>query len=74
VCYSLYVADVAGRWPATSWVHYTTSCNIQSSAPENGQNNYPKRVELTGMNNKLLLSHLVGCLYYLYFIIFFETC
>jgi len=19
--------DVAGRWPATPWVHYTTSCN-----------------------------------------------
>ena len=29
--------DVAGRWPATSWVHYTTSCNTQSSAPENGK-------------------------------------
>ena len=26
--------DVAGHWPATSWVHYTTSCNTQSSAPE----------------------------------------
>ena len=28
--------DVAGRWPATSWVHYTTNCNVQSSAPEDG--------------------------------------
>ena len=28
--------DVAGRWPATSWVHYTTHCNAQSSAPEDG--------------------------------------
>ena len=29
--------DVAGRRPATSWsVHYTTSCNTQSSAPEDG--------------------------------------
>jgi hypothetical protein len=26
--------DVAGHWPATSWVHYTTNCNTQSSAPE----------------------------------------
>ena len=52
--------------PATSWVHYTTSCNTQSSAPEDGKNNCPKHVELTGIINKLLLLHLVGCLYYLY--------
>ena len=58
--------DVAGQWPATSSVHYTTSCNTQSSAPEDGQNNFPKHVELTGIINKLLLLHLVGCLYYLY--------
>ena len=45
---------------------YTTSCNIQSSAPEDGQNNFPKHVELTRIINKLLLLHLVGCLYYLY--------
>ena len=57
--------------PATSWVHYTTSCNTQSSAPENGQNNCPKHVLLTGIIKKLSLLHLVGCLYYLYFIIFF---
>ena len=38
----------------------------------NGQNNFPKHVELTGIINKLLLLHLVGCLYYLYFFIFFE--
>ena len=58
--------DVAGRWPATSWVHCTTSCNSQSSAPEDGQNNCPKHVELTGIINKTLLLNLVGCLYYLY--------
>jgi hypothetical protein len=52
-------------------VHYTTSRNTQSSAPEDGQNNFPKHVELTGIINKPLLLHLVGCLYYLYFIIFF---
>ena len=28
--------DVAGHRPATSWVHYTTNCNTQSSAPEDG--------------------------------------
>ena len=52
--------------PATSWVHYTTSCNTQSSDPEDGQNNCPKHVELTAIINKLLLLHLVGCLYYSY--------
>ena len=52
--------------PATSSVHCTTSCNTQSSAPEDGRNHRPKRVELIGIINKLLLLHLVGCLYYLY--------
>ena len=49
-------------------VHYTISCNTQSSAPEDGQNtrNCPKHVELIGIINKPLLLHLVGCLYYLY--------
>ena len=46
-------------------------CNTQSSAPEDGQNNCPKHVELAGIINKPILLHLVGCLYYLYFIIFF---
>jgi hypothetical protein len=54
------------RLPATSCVHYTTSCNTQSSVPEDGQNNYPEYVELTGIINKPLLLHLVGCLHYLY--------
>jgi len=58
---------VAGQRPATSWgVHYTTSCNTQPSVPEDGQNNFPKHVELTGIINKPLLLHLGGCLYYLY--------
>ena len=42
------------------------SCNSQSSAPEDGQNNCPKHVEQIGIINKPLLLHLVGCLYYLY--------
>jgi hypothetical protein len=58
--------DVAGHLPGTSWVHYTTSCNTQSSAHEDGQNNWPKHVELTGIINNPLLLHLVGCLHYLY--------
>ena len=61
----------AGGRPATSSVHYTTICNTQSSVPENVQNNFPKHVELTGIINNPLLLHLVGCLYYLYFITFF---
>ena len=55
----------AGGRSATSWVHYTTSCNTKSSAPEDGQNICPKHVELTGVINKPLLLHVVGCLYYL---------
>ena len=53
----------AGK-PAASSVHYTTSCKIQSSAPEDGRNYRPKRVDLIGIINKPLLLHLVSCLYY----------
>jgi len=53
-------------WPAASSVHYATSCNTQSSAPEDGRNHHLKHVELIGIINKPLLLHLVGCLYYLY--------
>ena len=49
----------------------TTGRITQSSALEDGQNNCPKHVELTGIINKPLLLHLVGCLYYLYFIMSF---
>ena len=48
MCYSLY---------------FTTSCNLQPSAPEDGQNNSPKHVKLPGIINKTLLLHLVGCLF-----------
>jgi len=70
VCYSLWynaptMLPATGR-PTTSWVYYTTSCNIQSSAPGDGQNNCPKHVELTGIINKPLLLPLVGCQYDLY--------
>jgi hypothetical protein len=47
-------------------VHYTRSCNTPSSALEDGKNNSPKHVELTGIINKPLLLHLICCLYYLY--------
>ena len=46
--------------------------NTDSSAPEDGQSNCPKHVELTGIINKPLFLHLVGCLYYLYFFIYFR--
>ena len=55
---------VTGR--QTSWVHYTTRYNTQSSALEDAQNNCTKYVELIGIINKPLLLHLVGCLYCLY--------
>ena len=47
-----YTHDAADHRPATSWVHYTTSCNAQSCAPEDGQNNCPKNVELTGITRR----------------------
>ena len=57
--------DVAGR-PATSSVHYTTCCNTQSSAPDDGRAHRPKNVELIGIINKPLLLHLVGvCIIYI---------
>jgi len=34
-----------------------------SSVPEDGRNYRPKHVELIEITNKLLLLHLVGCLY-----------
>jgi len=43
-------------------MHYTTSCDTQSSVSEVVQNNYPKHVELTGINNKPLVLQIVGCL------------
>jgi len=59
------VPPFPGYRPATSWVHYTTSCNTQSSAPEDGRNHLRKHVELIGIINILLLLHQVSCLYYL---------
>ena len=55
--------------PATGWQH--RGCIIPQAVPEDGQNNCPKRVELTGIINKPLLLHLIGSIYYLHFIIFF---
>ena len=43
-----------------------TQVVTQSSAPEDDRDHRPKHVELTGIINKPLLLHLVGCLYYLY--------
>ena len=63
VWYNAHTMLPAGHRLAASLVHYTTSCNTQSSAPEDVQNNCPKHVELTGIINKPLLLHLVGCLY-----------
>ena len=59
--------------PAASWVHYTTSCNTQSSAPEDGRDHRPKHVELIGIINKPLLLHLVG-VYIIYVGLSFSLC
>ena len=42
------------------WYKAPTSCNTQSSAPEDGQNNCPTHVELTGIINRPLLLHPFG--------------
>ena len=52
-------------------MHGQQHIKTHSGVPEDGQNNCPKHVELTGIINKPLLLHLVGCLYYLYLIIYF---
>ena len=54
------VPPLPGYRPAFQWVHYTTSCNTQSSAFEDGINHRTKHVELIGIINKPLLLHLVG--------------
>ena len=68
MCYSLWY-NAPTMLPATGWQHrrciITQAVNTQSSAPEDGQNNCPKHVELIGIINKLLLLHPVGYLYYL---------
>ena len=64
MCYGLWYSAPTMLWagyrPAKSWVHYTTSCNTQSSAPEDGRDHRQKHVELIiGIINKPLLLHLV---------------
>ena len=69
MCYSLWY-NAPTMLPASGRQHrgciIPQAVNTQSSAPEDGQNNFLKHVELTGIINKQLLLHLVGCLYYLY--------
>ena len=54
------VPPLPGYRPAKSWVRYTTSCNTQSSAPEDGRDQRPKHVDLIGIISTPLLLHLVG--------------
>ena len=51
-------AELTRYRPALQWLHYTTSCNTQSIAPEDGHDHRPKHVELIGIINKPLLLHL----------------
>ena len=77
MCYSLWY-NAPTMLPATDWQHH--GCIIPQAVTKSlvllkmGKIVAQKHVELTGIINKPLLLHLVGCLYYLYFIIFFETC
>ena len=59
----------AGHRSATSWVHYTTCSNTQTSTPEDGQNNCPKHAELTGIINKpvLFASSWLSISHYIFF-------
>ena len=50
-----------GHRPATSWVHYTTSCKHSLVLLKMGE----IIARNIGIINKPLLSHLVGCPYYL---------
>ena len=50
---------------ATTWVHYPTCCNTQSSAPEDGQKIAQNMLSWLEVSIKLLLLHLVGYLHYL---------
>jgi hypothetical protein len=53
-------AELPSYRPSTSSVHYTTSCNTQSSAPEDARDQRPKHIELIGIINKRLLLNLAG--------------
>ena len=68
MCYSLWY-NAPAILPATGRQHcgcFVPQAVTQSSVPEDGQNNCPKHAEPTGIINKPLLLHLVGCLHYLY--------
>ena len=75
MCYSLWcnaatMLSVTGR-QNRGYIILQAVTHSLVSGPEDGQNNFPKHVELTGIINKPLLLHVVSCLHYLYFIIFF---
>ena len=59
MCYSLWYNEPT-MLPALQCVDYTTSCNTQSSAHEDGRDHRPKHDELIGIINKPLLFHLFG--------------
>jgi len=60
VCYSLWYNAPTMLPGGIMPVHYTISCNTQSSAPEDGRDQRPKHVQLIGIINKPLLLHIVG--------------
>jgi hypothetical protein len=65
VRYSLWYSAL-NMWPVGGLAaeELTVPPPPQSNAPDDGQNNCPKHVELIGIINKKLLLHLVVCLAY----------
>ena len=55
-----------GYRPTTTWVHYTSNCKTQSSAPEDGQIIVRNMLSRLKLFIKLSLIHLVGYRYYLF--------
>ena len=53
-------------------MHYSTSCNTQFGAPEDGRDHRAKYVELIGIINKPVLLKLVGV--YIIYILSYKPC
>ena len=68
MCYSLWynaptMLPVAGRQHRRCIIPQAVTHSLVLL--KNGQNNFPKHVELNGIINKPLLLHLFGCLIYI---------
>ena len=62
MCYSLWY-NAPTMLPAGGRQHRGWCCNTQSSASEEGQNNCPKHVDLTGIINVIVASSWLSILF-----------